>query len=269
MEKLDSIINALDESKKLTSKGGEYWMGRNIQKILGYSSWENFQNVINKACMACESTGIDSHNHFHETTKLVKAGSGTMVKKTDYYLTRYACYLIAMNGNTSKPEIGIAQTYFAVQTRRQEISDKITEQERRLQLRDRVRRANVSLSSTAKKAGVQKYAVFHDAGYKGLYEMGLADIKRKKKMPPKEDLLDRAGRTELAANEFRITQAEEKLIRDNVSGEKAAIDTHYEVGKQVRSTIKKLGGRMPENLPPEESIKKLTSKSRKKIKHSN
>lgn len=265
MEKLDSIINELDNSKRLSAKGGEYWMGRDIQPILGYATWENFQKVIEKARMACESTGIDPNDHFRDTTKVITVGKGAMGQKSDCFLTRYACYLIAMNGESSKPQIGIAQSYFAVQTRRQEQLDKLTDQERRIQLREGVRRANINLSSTAKKSGVQRYALFHDAGYRGLYDMGLGEIKTKKGIPLKEDLLDRAGRTELAANEFRITQTEEKLVRDSVNQEKAAIDTHFTVSKEIRATIKKLGGRMPEDLPAEESIKKLANKKSKEI----
>ncbi|MBI4823662.1 MAG: DNA damage-inducible protein D [Nitrospirae bacterium] len=264
-EDLDKIIRQLDNARKSTKNGGEYWMGRDIQQILGYSSWENFQKVIQKARMACESTGIDPNDHFLDTMKMVLIGSGAQRKKGDYFLTRYACYLIAMNGDSSKPEIGIAQTYFAIQTRRQEKYDKLTADERRLQLRERVKNANLSLTSTAQNAGVQKYALFHSAGYRGLYEMGLAEIKQKKNIPSKEDLLDCAGRTELAANEFRITQTEEKLIRDSINNERGAINTHQKVGAEVRATIKKLGGTMPEDLPAEESIKKLTSKRKDKI----
>jgi len=265
VENLDRIINELDRAKQKSSRGGEYWMARSIQTILGYEKWDKFENVIDKAMKSCESTGIDPNDHFRRTGKLVAIGSGALRERADYFLTRYACYLIAMNGETTKPEIGTAQTYFAVQTRRQEVQDKLTADERRIQLRERIKSANISLTSTAKKAGVQKYAIFHDAGYQGLYEMGLADIKRRKGILPNENLLDRAGRTELAANEFRITQTEEKLIRDKVNIERDAINTHRGVGKAVRTTISKLGGTMPENLPPEESIKKLTSNRRKKI----
>lgn len=263
--KIDSVIKELDSAKRVSKRGGEYWMGREIQKILGYSMWENFQNVIKKARMACMSTGVDENDHFRDTTKMVAIGSGAMVRAIDCYLTRYACYLIAMNGEASKPEIGTAQTYFAIQTHRQEIQDQLTDSERRLQLRDRVRNANKSLMSAAKEAGVQKYAIFQNAGYQGLYEMGLSDIKQKKGISHKEDLLDRAGRTELAANEFRITQTEEKIIRDKIDTETRAINTHREVGREVRNVIKKIGGTMPENLPPEEPIKKLTSKKRKEL----
>jgi len=263
---LDQIIKELDKAKRQSRGGAEYWMGRDIQRILGYKTWENFHKVIQKASIACESAGEEPNHHFLDTTKMIRAGKGAMIKQMDYFLDRYACYLIGMNGDTSKAEIGIAQTYFAVQTRRQELQDKLTADERRIQLRQRVKKANRSMTSVAKQAGVQKYAVFHNAGYKGLYVMGLSDIRKKKGLSPKEDLLDCAGRTELAANEFRITQTEDKLVREKIKGEQNAIDTHFEVGKEVRTTIKKLGGTMPEDLPPETSIKKLTSKRRKGIK---
>ncbi len=265
MEDIYKTINELDSAKKLTGKGKEYWMARDIHKILGYPDWANFESVIQRARMACESTGVDVDNHFHDTTKMVLIGSGTNRKIKDYFLTRYACYLIAMNGDSRKPEIGTAQSYFAVQARRQEKQDQLSEAERRFQLRERVKNANLSLASTAKKVGVQRYGLFQDAGYQGLYEMGLTAIKRRKKIDDKENLLDRAGRTELAANEFRITQTEEKLVRDGVHMERHAIDTHRNVGREVRNVIKKLGGTMPEDLPPEESIKKIIRKKPKEI----
>lgn len=233
---MGQIVRLLEEKKQYTKKGGEYWTGRDIQEILGYVKWDKFENVISKAKMACESAGTRPEDQFLHTGKVITAGKGAKVEISDYYLTRYACYLVAMNGDTSKPEIGEAQTYFAIQTRRQEIQDKLIEDESRIELRKRVRNANKSLGSVAKSAGVQKYAIFHNAGYHGLYEMGLRDIKKKKGITKKEDLLDRAGRTELAANEFRITQTEEKLIRDKTSGEEQAIDTHYTVGQEVRET---------------------------------
>ena len=264
-KKLDSIINELDKEKRKTKSGVDYWLGRDIQRVLGYTNWENFYNVIQKACMACESAGEDIGKHFLDFKEMVQIGSGANRERINYFLDRYACYLIAMNGDADKPEIGAAQTYFAIQARRQEIQDKLTDDEHRVLLRNRVKNANKSLISVAKKIGVQKYALFHDAGYRDLYEMRLTDIKNYKKIMNKEDLLDRAGRTELAANEFRITQTEDKIIRDKVKGEKQAIDTHFNVGKAVRNTIKKLGGIMPEDLPPETPIKKLVSKRKKKL----
>ena len=265
MDSLDFVTKALDKCKNQTRGGGEYWRARDIQTILGYSRWENFENVIKKARMACESAGVDPNNQFRETTKVIAMGKGAQFEQKDFFLSRYACYLVAMNGEPTKPEIGMAQTYFAVQTRRQEVLDTLTEEERRIQLRQRVKDANRKLNSAAKGAGVQRYAIFHDAGYRGLYGLGLASIKRRKGISKKEDLLDRAGRTELAANEFRITQAEDKLVRDNVNTEAGAIRTHEDVGKEVRSAINKLGGTLPENLAPEPSIKKFIGKRQKKL----
>jgi DNA-damage-inducible protein D len=264
-EQLDVVMTALESKKKTTKKGGDYWMARDIQGVLGYSRWENFEKIVRKALMSCESVGADPVNHFRESTKMVEVGSGAMVSTQDYFLTRYACYLIAMNGDVSKPEIATAQAYFAVQTRKQEIQEQLTTEERRVQLRERVRIANKSLASTAKQAGVIRYAIFQAAGYKGLYEMGLSEVKRVKGIGQHEDLLDRAGRTELAANEFRITQTEEKLMREKVNSEQQAIQTHEYVGREVRAAIGKLGGRMPEKLPPEPSIKKIQGKLRKQL----
>ena len=209
--------------------------------------------VIKKARTACDGAGIPSRYHFVETNKVISAGKGAELERADCFLTRYACYLIAMNGDSSKPEVATAQAYFAVQTRRQELSD----QEKRIALRERVRVSNKILAGTASGAGVTRFALFNDAGYRGLYGMGLADIKRKKNIPGKDQLLDRAGRAELAANEFRITQTQQKLERERIQGERAAMQTHQGVGEEVRAAIKRIGGVLPENLPIEEPIENL------------
>lgn len=264
---LDSIHKALEQVKRLAKNGGEYWTGRDIQPILGYASWDKFMNVIGRAMMASESSGQERTKHFYQTGKMIAIGHGAQREKAEYYLDRYACYLIAMNGET--PETAIAQSYFVVQTRRQEIFDKLTAAEKRIELRNRVKNANKKLNDAAKDAGVQQYAFFHSAGYRGLYEMGIADIRKKKGIAPKEDLLDRMGRTELAMNEFRITQTEDKLVRDGIYGEQKAIDTHRNVGREVRNTVKKLGGTMPEDLSPEASIKELENSSSKALEGKN
>jgi DNA-damage-inducible protein D len=262
---IDAISKRLDEAKHIAPNGVEYWHARELQEILGYSSWDNFAKVIEKAQMACDAAKISSRNQIHETVNLVTVGSGAQYKAQDFILSRYACYLIAMNGNPQKAEIAAAQTYFAVQTRRQEAFDKQLEEEPRIQLRDRVRIANRRLSGVAKKSGVQEYALFHDAGYRGLYGMGLRSIKAKKGIDQKEDLLDRAGRAELAANEFRITQTEQKILRENIQGDFKAQEAHREVGQEVRTAIRKIGGTMPEDLPAEASIKKLKSKKQQEL----
>ena len=253
MEPLDFVMRALDQKKRMAPNGEDYWMGRDIQAILGYAAWRNFESVIKKAKTACDGAGVPSSYHFVETNKVIRAGKGAELERVDCYLTRYACYLIAMNGDSSKAEVATAQAYFAVQTRRQELSD----QESRVALRERVRKGNRILQGTASEAGVVRFALFNDAGYRGLYGMGLADIKRKKKIPRQDQLLDRAGRAELAANEFRITQTQQKLERERVHGERAAMETHETVGAEVRDAIRRIGGTPPEDLPIEEPISKV------------
>jgi DNA-damage-inducible protein D len=265
MEPLDFVMRALDEKKRTAPNGEDYWMGRDIQVVLGYAEWRNFEGVIGKAKAACDGSGISSTYHFVDTNKVISAGKGAELQRADCYLTRYACYLIAMNGDSSKPEVATAQTYFAVQTRRQEMSD----HEKRVALRDRVSVSNKVLFGTAKQAGVVRFPLFNDRGYRGLYGMGLADIKRRKNIPPKDNLLDRAGRAELAANEFRITQTQQKLERGRVQGERAAMQVHEEVGTEVREAIKRIGGVLPEDLPIEEPIQKVKKQLAKRAKAGN
>jgi len=243
----------------MAPNGEDYWMARDIQPVLGYDNWQNFEGVIEKSKTACKSAGFRVTYHFIDTSKVITAGKGAKLGRADCYLTRYACYLIAMNGDSSKAEIATAQSYFAAQTRRQELND----QARRIALRDRVRRANNVLAGTAKNAGVQRFALFTDAGYRGLYGMGLKDIKQKKRLGASEDLLDRAGHAELAANEFRSTQTQQKLEREQIQGEGQAIYAHRIVAEQVRDAIKRIGGTMPEDLPAEEPIKKVIAAHKK------
>jgi len=260
-----STIETLDRFKKRTKEGVEYWLARDLQILLGYTQWRNFEAAIEKAKMACASVGAESCHHFADISKTMASGKGAERPIRDVALTRYACYLTAMNGDPDKPQIAAAQTYFAVQTRKQELTEQRNDDEDRLALRDRVRGANKELNSTAKGAGVQNYAFFHDAGYQGLYNgLRLSAIKQFKGINPKEDLLDCAGRAELAANEFRITQTEERLRTQQVKGQKVAEDTHNYVGKEIRQTIKKLGGTMPEDLPPAPSIKQLKKQAKPK-----
>ncbi len=258
---IDAVINLLNARRKIAPNGQEYWMARDLLVILGYSEWRNFRGVIEVARVACDRSGVSSANQFVDTTDEMTGGKGAQIQRENLYLSRYACYLIAMNGDSSKPEIATAQTYFAIQTRKQEKYEQLTDEEKRIELRERVKLANRHLGGAAKYAGVQNFAVFYDAGYRGLYGgLGLAGIKNRKGIPDKEDLLDRAGRAELAANEFKPTQTEQRLTREKVQGHGNATRVHHEVGKEVRAAIARIGGTMPENLPAEESVKKLKAR---------
>ncbi|HML54692.1 MAG TPA: DNA damage-inducible protein D [Solidesulfovibrio magneticus] len=254
-------------------EGNEHWLARELGPLLDYSSWDKFLNVIQKAIIACEKSGQDADDHFSQTVKMVDLGSGAKREIQDFKLSRYACYLIVQNGDPGKQVIALGQTYFAIQTRRQELHDvstfgELTEDERRLALRSEMARHNKALCAAAKESGVVtglEYTIFQDHGYRGLYG-GLNNkaIHAKKGLKKSQKILDHMGSTELAANLFRATQTEEKIRREKVRGKQAANATHYEVGAKVRQTIKELGGTMPENLPtPEKSIKKLESEKKK------
>lgn len=257
------IIERLKSLEKTSQNGQSYWMAREILPVLDYREWRDFREVIERAKLSCENAGHFAANHFVPMREMVDIGSGAKRERENLALSRYACYLIAMNGDISKPEVATAQAYFVEQTYRQEAQERLTEEEHRAMLRDRVRDANKRLSGAAKDAGVSSrmFGIFHDAGYKGLYGgLGSKEIKRKKRIGEKDDLLDCIGPVELAANEFRATQAEDKLRTQKIKGETNAIDTHFKVGVEVRKTIQKIGGTMPENLPAAPSIKKIKTK---------
>ena len=262
---------SFEDIKHIDENVIEFWYARELQKVLDYKEWRKFENVIQKAIMACKNTCISEVDHFVGADKMVQIGSGAERKQKDYKLTRYACYLIAQNGDSRKKVIALAQTYFAIQTRKQEISEKeyslLTEDEKRFYQRNLTRKGNYSLNQTAKNAGVKNFDKFHNSGYKGLYNGETADdIAKRKGLRYREDILDNMGSEELAANLFRITQTESKLKRDNISTEKEANKTHYNIGKNIREVIAKNGGTMPENLPtPEKSLKQLEKESKKKL----
>ncbi|OGE76158.1 MAG: DNA damage-inducible protein D [Candidatus Doudnabacteria bacterium RIFCSPHIGHO2_02_FULL_48_21] len=247
--------------KKIDENGVEYWEARELLPILGYEKWEKAEEVIARAARACLNSGQNVDNHFHQTGKMVKIGSNTVRKVRDYKLDRYACYLVAQNGDSNKPEIAMAQTYFAIQTRRQEIFDQLPDVAKRLFIRNEVSDHNKKLFKTAKEAGVNKFGLFNDAGYQGLYGSSLSEVEQKKGIK-KGELLDRAGSTELAANLFRITQTDEKIKKGNIKGETAATSAHFMVGGKVRQTIKDIGGETPENLPAERHIKEVKKELR-------
>lgn len=255
--------------KKVNQFGVEYWSARDLQICLGYTEWRKFENAIKKAIESCKQSKNDPQNHFVGAAKMVSIGSQTDRKIDDWHLSRFACYLIAQNGDPRKPEIAQAQQYFAFQTRRQELSDQRAADLERVETRVQTTEEFKALSGAARAAGVQNkmFGIFHDAGYKGLYSgLGVDAIKSRKGIPHNENLMDRMGTTELIANQFRMSQTREKLKRDNVKNQKDAMDTHYMVGNEVRAAIEKIGGARPENIPPEEHIKRVkqrlkTSKS--------
>ena len=261
-----------EDIKHIDENGIEFWYARELQNVLDYKEWRKFENVINKAKQACENSNISTFEHFVDADKLSKRANNAEVMINDYKLTRYACYLIAQNGDSRKKVIALAQTYFAVQTRKQEITEKeysmLTEDEKRFYQRNLTRKGNYSLNQAAKKAGVKNFDKFHNAGYKGLYNGETADdIAKRKGLRYREDILDNMGSDELIANLFRISQTEQRLKRDNVDTEKRACDTHNKIGKIVRKAIKEAGGTMPEDLPtPKKSLKQLEKENNKNFK---
>ena len=262
---------SFEDIKHIDSDGIEFWYARELMHVLQYAKWQNFKEIIDKAKLACENSGINVAEHVTDVSKMFKRGNNAEFEIKDYKLTRYACYLIAQNGDSRKKVIALAQTYFAIQTRKQEISEKeysmLTEDEKRFYQRNLTKKGNYSLNQTAKKAGVKNFDKFHNSGYKGLYNGETAnDISKRKGLRYREDILDNMGSEELIANLFRISQTEEKLKRDNIKTEKKANETHYEVGSKIRKTIKELGGRMPEELPtPKKSLKLLEKENNKEL----
>jgi len=267
--------NGFEAIRHTDNSGQEYWLARDIATLLGYAQFRNFQPVIEKAREACRNSKQPEADHFADMRKMVEIGSGAYRELEDMQLSRYACYLIVQNADPSKPIVAFGQTYFALQTRRQELGDavrfgQLPEDERRLAIRHELSEHNKALSAAAKGAGVETpidYAIFQDHGYKGLYGgLGAKDLHSKRELKKSERILDHMGSTELAANLFRATQAEEKLKRDSVKGKLQANKAHFEVGAKVRQTIKELGSTMPENLPtPAKSIKQIEREKVKKV----
>ena len=246
MKEIDKNNKSFEDIKHMDENEVEFWYARELQSVLDYKEWRKFEGIIKKAEISCKNSGINSFDHFVGIDKMVQIGSGAERKQQDYKLSRYACYLIAQNGDSRKKVIALAQTYFAVQTRKQEITEKeysmLTEDEKRFYQRNLTRKGNYSLNQTAKKAGVKNFDKFHNAGYKGLYNGETADdIAKRKGLRYREDILDNMGSEELAANLFRITQTESRLKRDKVETEKKACDTHNKIGKIVRNAIKQAG----------------------------
>lgn len=261
-----------EDVKQINEYGEEYWYARELQKVLEYAQWRNFETVIAKAKTACEQSGNHIADHFADVSKTIEMPKNATKEIEDFMLSRYACYLIVMNGDPRKEVIALGQTYFAIKTRQQEVIENfenLSEEQKRLAIRNEIVNHNKSLADAANKAGVNEpveYAIFQNWGYKGLYGgMDMKAIHAHKGLKKSQKILDHMGSTELAANLFRATQAEEKLRRDNVQGKSNANKTHYEVGATVRKTIADLGGTMPENLPtPDKSIKQIEREVEKK-----
>ena len=262
-----------EDIKQIRADGTEFWSARELAPALEYTKWENFQNVIKRAMIACENSGHSVEDDFPEVRKIVDAGIASKPVK-DYELNRYACYLIVQNGDPRKEVIALGQTYFAIQTYRQEVADhfnELDEDRRRLVVRGDIKQWNQMLAETAHNAGVitnEEFAIFQNAGYMGLYGgLDVGDIHKRKNLEVGQKILDYMGSTELIANLFRISQTEEKLRKDEVDNAKTATSIHYSVGKEVRSAIEKIGGTLPEDLPtPEKSIQEIEKEQMARLK---
>ena len=258
--------------KHINEYGEEYWLARELQPVLEYVQWRNFAEAVERAKLACKNSGFSIEDHFADVSKTIEMPKGAHKDIPDYMLSRYACYLIVMNGDPRKEVIAIGQTYFAVKTRQQELIDnyeQLSEDQKRLAIRNEMIAHNKSLAEAAQMAGVvdpRDYAIFQNKGYQGLYGgLGAKEIHARKGLKKSQKILDHMGSTELAANLFRATQTDEKLRRENIQGKQAAYDTHYQVGKKVRQTIKELGGTMPEDLPtPQKSIAQIEREQEKR-----
>ncbi len=262
--------NVFDNIKHVNEYGQEFWYARELQPVLEYSQWRYLKEAIERAKTACNNSGQNVADHFAEVRKMVEIGSNAKREIEDIALSRYACYLIVMNGDSRKEVIALGQTYFAVKTRQQELIedyDRLSEEQKRLAIRNEMKRHNSALANAAQEAGVKQpidFAIFQNYGYMGLYNgLKAQDIKARKGLKKNQDILDFMGSTELAANLFRATQTEEKLRREHIQGKSEANKTHYEVGKKVRQTIKELGGTMPEDLPtPEKSVRQIEKENK-------
>jgi hypothetical protein len=272
---IDDLIDAFEASANVTEEGHEYWFARDLQKLFGYGEWRNFTSTLDRAKIACGQSGNSVDDHFVDVNKMIELAKGAEREIEDLMLSRYACYLTAQNADSKKKPVAFAQTYFAIQTRKQEITEQnkstavpISEDEQRVYLRNQIKEHNKKLSSAAKDAGIvtpQEFAIFHSKGYQGLYKKNVKEIRTHKGLAKSADILDRMGSTELAANFFRVTQTEEKLRKENIKGKIRAYNIHYAVGRQVREAMLSISGIAPENLLPADSIKKAEKRLKNRV----
>lgn len=256
--------NKFEIIKRIDDNGKEYWSSRELAKVLEYADYRNFLTAVNKSKVACENSGEVIHNHFVDANEMVQIGSGAEKPLEIIYLSRYACYLIVQNSDPTKVVVAKGQTYFAIQTRRQEKTDSLIEDHNRFFLREEMKKHNTSLMQTASQAGVESFAIFQNAGYKGLYGgHTMQDIHQKKGLKKSQKILDHMNSEELAANLFRATQTDAKIKREDIKGQGNANLAHYDVGQKVRNTIKSLGGTMPEELPTPDAIGKAETRIKK------
>ena len=266
MNNLKTTNSIFEDIKHIDEEGNEYWSARELQKALEYNKWQKFEDVIEKAKNACVNSNNNIKNHFTQVGKMINLAKGAKRKIINYKLSRYACYLIAQNADSRKKVVAFAQTYFAYQTRKQELLNQdynmLSEEEKRIFNRSLTKKGNYELNQTALKAGVRNFGKFHNEGYKGLYNGETADdIARRKNLHYRQDILDHMGSEELADNLFRIVQTESKIRNENITREENSCKTHYDVGRKIRKTIEEIGGTMPENLPtPSKSLKELENK---------
>lgn len=256
----------LEELRKTDRNGAEFWLARDIHPGLGYLVWDKFEPVIEKARQSLTANGVDASLHIAQTSKSMEVHNGGMRRGVDYFLSRAACYLIAMNGDPTKPEIAAAQAYFAIQTRRMEVQDVLSEDEKRLNLRDKVRQSYQRVSKAARDAGVRNHMqdVFDDARVQGLYGMSLEELKATRGLEPNEQIFDRAGPLELSAHDFQMNLAADVIRKENIRGEQTAINRNKQVAARIRNTITQIGGTLPERLPLEVPIKEIEKRLRQK-----
>ncbi|MFZ2202564.1 MAG: DNA damage-inducible protein D [Microgenomates group bacterium] len=260
----NNTIVVFEQIKRVTESQKEYWSARDLARALEYTDYRNFELVVNKAREACKNSGQSIKNHFVDVTDMVAIGSGASREVDDTLLTRYACYLVMQNADPSKEVVALGQTYFAFQTRKQEVQEQAIEDIKRIQIREDISAHNKHLAEAASIAGVKNYGVFTNYGYRGLYGgLTMQDIHRIKRLKKSQQILNHMGSEELAANLFRATQTDAKIRRENIQGEAKANQAHFEVGRKVRQTIDEIGGTMPEKLPSPDGINKAKTRLRK------